>query len=101
MDEAHREAVTLQQLTWPVRDARARDESNATIYAQAEQDLAQAPAPVAHAMCSFVRRQANCEKPIRAIFFCASKRPAKARMPVSQDLTGPVGRGTVKCATAA
>jgi hypothetical protein len=41
--------------------------------------------------------QANCEKPIRAIFFCGERR----RTPKLRDLTGSVGRGTLNCASAA
>jgi hypothetical protein len=57
MNERHREAVA-----WLLGDARRRDEANATNYARSgaklgtnpAANLPKNPAPVAHAMCSFV-----------------------------------------------
>jgi hypothetical protein len=51
----------MQQMT---RDLHGRPACGTVVAGQ--------PAPVAHAICWFVRLQQNCEKPIRAIVFCAT-----------------------------
>jgi hypothetical protein len=71
MSEGHREAVA-----WPF--AMHADATNRM--QQITRDLT----AIAHAICSFVHAQQNCENPIRAIFFMAqgrkrgpAKRPAR------------------------
>jgi len=80
MSEGHREAVA-----WLFRDARGRDESNATNYAR---PVTLDVAPVTYAICSFVRPQQNCEKRFALSLLCRRGQQKHRREAAGLDQIG-------------